>query len=210
VTRKIKTLGAALVTVVALTAVMASAASATEFTASKYSTTGTATSAKGNDVFTTEGGTVKCASHFEGTLTESSPILTVRTNYTECEAFGFLSATVSTGSCTYDLKWPWDSGDTYSVDADISCGYEGAIIITAGTCKVRIGSQFTDGSVAVTNNTAYGDILIRASVTGIEYSVTQDGFLCPFSGTGPKYGATYSHGESLTFDSTNGANIHVG
>jgi hypothetical protein len=77
-TRKFKTPGVALFAVLALSVVVASAASAKySYTASSYPTTGTATSALGHDTFITEGGRVECASHFQGTLTAASSSLTV-------------------------------------------------------------------------------------------------------------------------------------
>jgi hypothetical protein len=211
-TRKLKTLGVALVAVFALTAVMASAASAANYTASSYGekgTTGTGISVKGNDVFTTEGGTVKCASHFEGTLTEASETLTVTPKYTECEAFGFLSATVNMNGCAYVFQAPSGSGDAYSAAVKVECPAEKVITITASTCEATVGAQSPSGSTAITNNTAAGDVSVKANVTGINYTVTKDGFLCPFNGTGAKTGGTYTQNEAITFDSAT-ANIHIG
>ena len=77
--RKLKTLSVTLFAVLALTAVSASAASAASaasYTASSYPTTATGESQKGNDVFTTEAGTVVCKAHFEGTLSAASSDLT--------------------------------------------------------------------------------------------------------------------------------------
>src|SRR6187397_3604907 len=100
-TRKFKTLGVALFAVLALTAVAASAASAASYTASSYPTAGTGESAVGNDVFTTEGGTVECKSHYVATLSAASTDLTVTPTYTNCKAFGFLEAKVTGGKYTF-------------------------------------------------------------------------------------------------------------
>lgn len=205
-TRKLKTLGVALIAVFALTAVMASAASAVNYTASKYPTTGTGTSLKGNDVFTTEGGTVKCASHFEGTLTEAKNSMTVKATYTDCEAFGFLSATVDMGSCDYLFTEPNASNNAV---ADVQCtDSTKPIRVVASTCEATIGAQTTTGHTNITNSAP--NVSVRATVGGIKYTVTKDGFLCPFNGTGAKTGGTYNQESAITFASTNGATIDIG
>jgi hypothetical protein len=207
-TRKLKMLGMAFVAVLALTAVSASAASAASYTASSYPTTGTGVSAIGNDTFTTEAGTVECASHFEGTLaTEAKEELTVKAKYSNCKAFGFLNATVAMGSCDYLFETPSGSGSSWTATVDVDCTSSEIITITAGTCKVTIGAQSPGGNVSITNN-AGGDVSVDAGVTGIAYTVTQDGFGCPFAGTGAKTGATYTQHSAVTFDAAN--NIHVG
>jgi hypothetical protein len=208
---KLKTLGVALVAVLALTAVAASAASANgSYTASSYPTTGTGTSLKGNDTFTTEAGNVECASHFQGTLTEESSSLTVTPTYTECRAFGFLSATVNMNGCDYKFGTPSGSGDAYTAKVDVVCPAGKSVEISAGTCKTTIGSQTGLSNVGITNNTAAGDVSVQSNVSGVAYTVTQDGFGCPFNGTGAKTGASYTQHSAITFDSTNGASIHVG
>jgi hypothetical protein len=201
-TRKLKMLGMALVAVLALTAVSASAASAASYTASSYPSTGTGESALGNDVFTTEAGKVECKSHFEGTLKEKSTDLTVTPKYTECKAFGFLNASVT--GCTYTFTEPTGSGDSYSAKVDVTT----TCTIVASTCEVKVEPQTGLSSVAITNETAAGDVKVKANVSGIGYNVTKDGIGCPFSGTGAKTGATYVQGSAITFDAA--ATIDVG
>jgi hypothetical protein len=209
--RNLKTLGVALCAVLALSVVVASAASAANFTASSYSTTGTGESKLGNDTFTTEAGTVECKSHFQGTLAASSTTLTVNAKYTECKAFGFASATVTMGTCDYKFKEASAVvSDKSTAKADVVCTGAEIIKISASTCKATVGAQSPGGTVSITNNTAAGDVSVQANFTGINYTVTEDGFLCPFNGTGAKTGATYVQHEAITFDSTNGANIDVG
>jgi hypothetical protein len=207
-TRKIKMLGMALVAVLALTAVAASAASAASYTASSYPTTGTGESALGNDVFTTEAGKVECKSHFSGTLSAKSTDLTVKAHYTECRAFGFLNATVS--DCNYTFTEPTEtSADTYHAPVHVVTA---PCTIAAGTCKVTVPTQGPLNSVEITNDTASGDVTVKANVTGIKYTVTEDGFACPFGGTGEKTGATYTQVNAITFDavSPSSATIDVG
>jgi hypothetical protein len=208
--RKLKMLGLAFVAVLALAALLSSAASAANYTASSYPTTGTAESALGNDVLTTEAGKVECKSHFEGTLSSASSSLTVVPKYTGCKAFGFLEATVTMNSCDYPFTEPTGSSDSYSANLDISCPFGKVIEVTAGTCKMTIGAQTGLSSVAITNNTGAGDVTVKANVTEIHYTVTQDGFGCSFSGTGGKFGATYIQSSAVTFDATNAATLDVG
>jgi hypothetical protein len=203
-THKLKMLGMALVAVLALTAISASAASAAKYTASTYPTTGTGESKVGNDVFTTEAGTVECQSHYKGTLAGASEDLTITPTYTSCKAFGFLKATVT--GCTYTFTTPTGSVDTYSAKVDVTT----TCTIVASTCEVKVEPQTELGSVAITNETAAGDVKVKANVTGIAYNVIKDGIGCPFSSTGKKAGASYTQKEAVTFDSTNGATIDVG
>lgn len=210
-THKLEILGAALIVVLALTASMTPAASAANYTASKYPTTMTATSAKGNDVFTTEAGTWKCAVHYEATVTEPSSNLTVKTSYTGCESFGFLNATVSMGSCDWLYTEPIKvSGHDWKASADTQCSSAEPMRIVSSTCEITIAAQSPGGHLAITNTTSPGDLDTRTTLTEIIYTVTKDGFLCAFNGTGAKIGGTYSQSEAITFGSTNGAGIDVG
>ena len=212
-THKLKTLGVALVAVLALSAMVASAASAKQYTAASYPTTGTATSALGNDVFTTEGGTVECASHFEGTLTAASNTLTVKPTYTGCKAFGFVEAKVEMGNCDYLFTTPTKTAtDVYTIQADVRCT-SGTIKVIASSCEITIGEQNPGGHVIATLDTntpaTPNDVTVQATVTGINYTVVKDGFLCPFNGTGAKAGGTYSQKAAITFASTNGKSIEI-
>jgi hypothetical protein len=199
--RNLKVLGLAVVAVLALTAVMASAASAASYTASAYPATATGSNTKGSEVFTTEGGKVECDSHFQGSLSAASSTLTVTPKYTGCEAFGFLEATVSFESCDYLFH----ATSTSSTTVDVVCPAGQSVKITAGTCKVEIKAQTGLKSVGTTNSGS--SVIAKPNVTGIAYTVTQDGFLCPFGGTGNKTGATYT-GE-VTLSRVGGGSISV-
>jgi hypothetical protein len=188
-TRKFKTPGVALFAMLALTAVSASTASAASYT-SVYPAWITGSSALGNDVFTTEGGTVECAAHFSASLSESSSQLWVTPTYTGCKAFGFLSAEVT--GCWYyfgALTTTWSDLNIVS-----------PCTIKASTCHVTLVAQ-SFRSTVVTSNTGT-DISVQANVSGLKYNVVTDGFLCPFNGTGAKTGATYKQGSAVTFDVT--------
>ena len=196
-TRKIKTLGVALVAVFALTAVMASAASAASFTASSYPTTGTGVSAIGNDVLMTEAGTVECAVHFEGTLVGESSDLTVTPTYTNCKAFGFVSATMT------GCKYTFTAVSTTSANVDVV----NPCTILVSNCHVTVPNQGSLSHTEIEIN--FGFFRFKKTWGKITYNVVKDGFLCPFNGTGEKTGATYNQGEAITFASTNGAALSV-
>lgn len=184
-----------------LSAVAAGSAQAANFTASKYPTTVTAESAKGNDALTTEAGTVECKSHFEGTLTAAAETLTVNPKYSECKAFGFLTMTIEMRSCDYVFHT--------SGAVDIICTNSAEPIkLVASTCTATIGEQKGLTTMELANGA--GDITEKANLTGIAYTVTNDGFACPFNGTGAKTGATFKQGSAVTVSSTNGATIDIG
>jgi len=218
--RNLKVLGLAVVAVLALTAMMASAASAASYTASSYPATATGANTKGSEVFTTEGGKVECDSHFEGSLNAASSTLTVTPKYTSCEAFGFLEATVNMEGCDYLFH----ATSTTTTDVDVVCPAGKSIKITAGTCKVEIKgvvevthkegekvvvtvAGINQGLKSVGTSSPFPNVIAKPNVTGIAYTVTQDGFLCPFNGTGNKTGATYT-GE-VTLSRVGGGSLSV-
>lgn len=209
-TFRLKVLGLVLFAAVSLSAVSASTAAALKYTASSYPVTGTAESALGNDTFTTEAGKLECKSHFEGTMGEAQSTLTVKAKFTNCRAFGFLEATVSMNSCVFEFTAPTETAaDTYTGAVHVRCSGEPGTIVAA-TCKLTLGEQSPGGGVTGIDNTAAGDISVQGNVTEINYTVTQDGFGCPFSGTGPKTGATYVQDQPVTVKATNSATIDIG
>ena len=197
--RNLKTLGLAIVAVLALSAVVASAAGASEFTAGSYPATATASSAKGNDDFNTEAGSVQCKAHFHvGSLAAASESVTVTPTYSECQAFGFLSATVHMNGCDYVFYT--------NEKVDLACPKEKSVVITAATCTVAIHAQGELSTVDLTPKET--DVEAKANVTNIKYTVTNDGFGCPFSGTGEKTGASYTQNSAVTVVG-NGTNVTI-
>jgi hypothetical protein len=183
--RNLKVLVLAVGAVLAFTAMMASAASAASYTASAYPATIRGSHPAWDAVLTTEGGKVECATDWEGTLSAGSSTLTLRPNFWGCSAFGYLEATMNAEGCTYLFH----ATSTFSSTIDVVCPAGQSIKITAGSCKVEIKGQTGLKSVGTTNSGS--SVIAKPNVTGIAYTVTQDGFLCPFSGTGNKTGATY-------------------
>jgi len=188
--RRFEAIGVLLLVALSLIAALAPSAGAIKFSASSYPATLTAESAKGNDALTTEGGKVECNTHLSGTLSGESETASLTPTYTECSAFGFVSATVKTTGCTYVLH--------ANGEIDLECTTGNKVVITASTCEVQVSSQTGLKSVHLTNGA--GNLSAKASVSGIAYTVTKDGFLCPFSGTGAKTGATYTQANAVVFN----------
>lgn len=175
-------------------------------TASKYPATLTGSSGK-KQVFNTEAGKVECESHLEGTLPGKTTTLTLKPKYTSCTAFGFVSASVNVEECTYlHHSTGKVSGGVYEGTVDVVCPTGQSIKIVAGTCKAEIKAQAGLKTVKTTNE---GEKLkVVAEVTGLAYTVTGDGFLCPFAGVGNKTNGTYS-GEAVLAATPSGS-VDVG
>jgi len=213
--RNLKALGLAFVAVLAMSAVVSSAAQATpEYTCSTYPCTATGSNTAGNETFTTPGGTVQCDSHFvvekyRGTnedIAAATSTVTVTPTYTNCVAFGFLNATVNMNGCDYEFHATEKLGEGHYIHhVAIHCTPTGnKIKITAATCEVEVPAQtLTD---VTTKNEPGGVVKVVPTVTEITMNVVKDGFGCPFSGTGHTKGSY--HGE-VTISRVGGGSISV-
>ena len=89
---------------------------------------------------------------------------------------------------------------------DVVCPAGQSIKIAASTCEVEIKSQNGLKNVKfITMTAAPMDLTIRYELTKIAYTVTKDGFLCPFGGVGAKADGEYTTGmvsESMTLVAT--------
>jgi hypothetical protein len=173
--------------------------------AERYPATLSGTQEKGAYAIETEGGPVECGSaSFAGSASEISSSVTLTPTYTDCEAFGFTEASVSVNGCSYIYD--------VSGDQDIACT-GGSIVITAFTCEVTISAQtgLDDVEFANTSASGRGAIALTSNVSGLAYTVTKDGFLCPFSGGGARSDGTIT-GQILLRGSadTGPINIRVG
>lgn len=135
-----------------------------------------------------------------GKLEERSESITLAPSYAECTASG-LAATVEPNGCQYVFKtWTEKEAGVFNGKTDITCPKEPGITITgfSGNCQVKIGSQ--TGLTAVTyrnkQESSPTKVLAEVAVTGVKYTVTKDGFGCPFKGTGEKTGGSMA-GSSL-------------
>jgi hypothetical protein len=159
-------------------------------------------------VFHTAAGTTECSLDFHEEDTDTwwpfNDHFSVSSTYTKCKSFGFAEATVSSNGCKYIFR-PTEkvSSDNFKAHMDISCPAGKAIEIVAATCAATIGAQSGLTSVDLVNNTGASpkDISITLTVTKFAYTVTKDGFGCPFSGTGSKTDGELSGGGTLTASS---------
>ena len=136
-TRNLKALGLALVAVFAMSVVGASAASAaTEFHAEKAPVTLTGSQHAGEDVFTTDAGTVSCenASYVGSQATATALTSSATPSYSGCHATFGLNTTIDVNECKYIFH-----SDTKKVD--ISCPSGKVLAVTAPGCEITVGSQ---------------------------------------------------------------------
>jgi hypothetical protein len=218
--RRLKVLGLALVAVVAISAVASASASAfTEFVSSPASQTITASQgegAAGEHVFTVGTGTVKCkkATFKDIAKKGSSASAPFRPEYSECTAFGFVSATVTThNQCEYELfanesvsivNWnnvkeqePGAGENTCAAPktiAEAEAKKAQEIEIDAGaTCKVFVGAQGPRKEVKYENvEGANKHKSVKATIK-VEKTVAfsnGSGFGCPAKGENKE--ATYT------------------
>ncbi len=171
-TRNFKALGLALVAVFAMS-VGASAASAAEFHAEKAPVTLTGTQHAGEDVFTTDAGTVSCenASYTGSQATVTSLTAGAIATYSGCHAAFGLNTTIDVNECKYVFN-----ANTKKVD--ISCPAGKVIAVTAPGCEITVGSQTGVGSVNYTNigSGTTREITIDVALTGIKYEEHNKGF----------------------------------
>jgi hypothetical protein len=195
---KLKVLGIAIGAVFAMSAMMASAASATD-TFTREGGAGTAVltgEAETTNEFeiTGAGFRIACAKAvFAGTFTNGNSSVTVYPTYyettpgTKCAAT-IGEAAVKMNGCTYDL-----SGNTTGIDGGtdatiwISCPAGKSIEIAGALgCTIRVPSQTpTSGGVTYVNGTVGGkkDVTVKATATGITY--TSAGAFCGAVGIPP-------------------------
>jgi hypothetical protein len=166
--------------------------------AESYPVTYHGTNEVGKEKFTTEAGSVECASSFHG----ESATATLHPTYTKCKAFGFAEATVKTEGCNYFIRLKEKvAEDEFTAFTDVQCSAGSAIKITASTCEAEIGAQTGLATVKLKNDTGASpkkDITITPEITGVTFTVTKDGVLCPFAGTGKKTNGSYSSSNPLT------------
>jgi hypothetical protein len=186
-------------TITALAVVAAAPAAAhadTYFISGQYPATLHGSVAQGAQNLTMEAGKVECAIAYHHEAKAISPSLPLAPTFTSCKGFGFLEATVHPNGCTFDLRFPGKTGeDSFTSLLDISCEAGKSIQLTVATCRVEIPAQSGLNSVALVNDTEATpkkDITFDPEVTTLSYKVTQDGFGCPFAGTGSKTGGTFT------------------
>jgi hypothetical protein len=161
-----------------------------------YPATISGESAKGNLDLALEAGSVECKNTIDASLPEASSTLDLALTYSSCQAYGFLSATVNPEGCTFPVQASEEvATDKFKGLLGISCPAGKSIKIVASTCTAEVKAQSGLATVALDNDPAAAPaakVTFGPALTGIAYTVTSDGFLCPFGGTGNKTGATLS------------------
>jgi hypothetical protein len=215
-TRKLKAFGLAIVAVIALAAVVASSASATEFTSTDgnypISFHGEQPAAS-RHVFTVDENKYKTeceTATFAGELKAKSSTATVSTaDYTNCISAG-LEATVTMNGCDYLFHLPASGGEA-TVDLLCPAGKEVTIDAGGGACVIHIKEQLGLKHALIKNEEAGGvkDIHVTVTISGIHATLTDVfPFLCPFAGETTVTDGTY-HG-TVTIKGTGGRSIDIG
>ena len=164
--RTFKKLGVLAAAVFALSAIGAANASATQFTASATgSLSGKATA---NQVFSTNGGEIKCTTAATSGTIKSTAYSeqTVEVKYSGCTAFGF--ATVHISPAQYNFT---ASGQVH-IENTIT------ITVTGGGCSQTVGPQTV---TSVSYATIGSKVTLTPHTTGITYTST--GGICGSSGS---------------------------
>jgi hypothetical protein len=171
--RKIKTLGFALVAVMAMAAFSAATASAEFHSVEEHTIIDGEQPATVNDVFTVNAGTVTCntATYTGTTTTKTTSEITVTPTYSGCTAFGFVNATVDVNNCHYTFT------TTTTDRLHIVCP-TAPITVTAFNCWVTVGSQTASGVTykntpeehAAWTASTTRDVDVTANITGLTYT----------------------------------------
>jgi hypothetical protein len=179
------------------------------YTASSYPFAMTGSSAKGSEAIVTEGGNVECNNHYGSStinIPSGSQTVTFTPTFTGCSGFGFKEATVTPEGCAYVFHLTERvSAGVYRHHVDLSCPVGKSIKVSAGFCKMEIKGQ-TGLTTAKTTNSS-GTLNLSWELQGIAYTVTQDGFACPFTGTGNKVGG--SHTGAATISRAGGGTVEI-
>lgn len=195
----------AFVVVLAMSAVVASGASAKQLISNvspaSVSLHGVDTT---NHKMTIDGQNVTCNETVmnTGTINLPASTLTMNTVVNGCTAFGFAGATVNMGNCHYRLNTPTKiNADEYTASLDIICNGttgKGANVININSsvfgseCSVSIGEQTGKNHVVIHNTTTNvpKDVTFTTTIEGITVTKNKDNGLCPLSGTGTVNNAT--------------------
>jgi hypothetical protein len=197
--RNLKALGLALVAVFAMSAFVASAASAAQGTLTTFpegsTAIATAEQIGEHEITLTDhpvgGGFFgfKCKkATFTGTAGVKTGAVSVHAHpvYSECSFFGQPIAVTTTG-CDYVLKVGESTPGGWHVITDVVCSAGSVLRFVSGTCEFTIGAQTGLTTSEVTNSGGSGtamDLLLHTNITGIKYTVVKDSIGCPLSGLG--------------------------
>jgi len=201
---RIKALGLAFVAVAAVSATMASAAAAGEFTAENFTATVTGT-ALAKHQFKFSGGTISCTvASFDGKLAGPAENLTIAAEYGNCSTAGGGAVTINMTGCDYAFH----AGATLensrvegSMEVQCVGGGEGIDVEMPGGCTAKILPQGGLANLVYTNHPEAKDFDVDFSVGAIVF--TQNA-ACP-GGEGVFATGTYGGQSTMTGESAGGA-----
>jgi hypothetical protein len=228
-TRNLKALGLALVAVFALSAMTASAASATDLfrsSATPVTLTGEQEFTAGvGDLFSTTAGTVEClTAKYHGTVaTSPTASVVVKPTYTSCFVAEIIPTKVDFGNCSYKFTIDEPAGATTG-SVHLECGVGEEVTVTVGVndsgvgtvkCTIHIPPQ-TVGGIKYTNVGASDptkEITVDINSTGITYKETGGPGLG--TGTGACTTSTLQHngtytGKALVTGEQDTGSAHIG
>lgn len=210
-TRKLRPIGLALVAALAIGAIGASAAQATQFhtKGGVYPATVTGVHLTNQifkfDVEAGKNNELICKkASFSGTLSKASTQLTIHPTYEEC-TFSGINATVNTEKCNY----VFNSGakinpDEYTGTLDIECEPNQFINVVTTTCEIHITPQNGLKEIILIDSTAAGNILTEFNLAAFSYSITKDGAGCPLTGVETRVDGSTTKGTGAKFSATVG------
>jgi hypothetical protein len=202
-TRNLKVLGLALVAMLTM-GVMAASASAAMFHSEIEGTTTIEGSQVGTNTFVTDSGTIHCTTAgFSGSATGTEITdVTVSFDYTGCRSTGFIEAnvTVDPNGCTYTITSHGIIHITGCTNANHS------IVVTAPFCTIEIG-EITVSPVDFINEGSgkTRDIKVTSTVGNIAYH--EQGAACAHSGSNTTGG---SYTGSVTTKGKNSKGEQIG
>jgi hypothetical protein len=179
--RNLKVLGLAFAAVFALSAVMASGAMANKLFTSPESTGTTYLTGEqhaGDDIFTTDSGTVTCgtATYSGSVAGTSSATVTVTPTYSNCHLIFIFTfnVTVDVNGCGYVFSIEAGANENNEGATQIECPAGAVIEVTAPGCTVTVPPQSNLVKVTYTNKgnavpAKEMDVTVDVGITGITY-----------------------------------------
>jgi hypothetical protein len=201
-TRTLKGLTALLALGLFMSMSVAAAQATPTFTAGKYPATVTGFS---EIVIGTGASSVTCPVEFDGTLSAASSTLELGTffQFFNCKAWGFVNMTINNQCKQVFHATEKQSADQYKAHYQLKCPTSTGTVLTAGTCAIEITPQEGRTSVDIDTDTGSPNrVTLDYEVTGLAYTVTKDGFLCPLEGLGAKTNGTIT-GETMVLRAFN-------
>jgi hypothetical protein len=160
------------------------------FEAESYPATLYGTQGEESNKIGTEAGKIYCTNtSFTGSMLGGGDMGSLTPTYSSCYAFaGLIKATITVNGCGLLYE------GVLSHEMSITCPKEATVIIKAGLCEISIPAQSGLKGVDYGSSELEGRdaIALTNSVTGMTYTVTKDGSLCPFNGTGTRTDGSYT------------------